>query len=365
MGPARTPLRGHNCAALEVSRRLTGSKGGGAMQWFMYDLRHLPFGTPPRTLRMLACFASLLFGIFAVLSLPVEVGASSTNVFAGPTDLGTLGGTSSGAIAVSGSGQVVGESTTTGDTAIHAFSWTAGGGMVDLGTLGGTTGVAIAVSGSGQVVGSSFITGDTAIHAFSWTAGGGMVDLGTLGGTFSGASALNGKGQVVGESTTAGDAATHAFSWTSGGGMVDLGTLGGTSSFLTIQGSAFEGVGGGLNNRGQVVGESSISGDTPWHAFSWTSGGGMVDLGTLGGTSSASFAVNGSGQVVGESRTSGDTASHAFSWTAGGGMVDLGALPGGQESSARAVNARGQVVGESFTSTGTSHAVLWQDRKSV
>src|SRR5712692_4787925 len=315
MGPARTPLRGHNCAALEVSRRLTGSKGGGAMQWFMYDLRHLPFGTPPRTLRMLACFAGLLFGIFAVLSLPVEVGASSTNVFAGPTDLGTLGGTSSGAIAVSGSGQVVGESTTTGDTAIHAFSWTAGGGMVDLGTLGGA---------------------------------------------FSGASAVNASGQVVGQSATSGNATTHAFSWTSGGGMVDLDTLGGTSSFLTIQGSAFEGVGGGLNNRGQVVGESSISGDTPWHAFSWTSGGGMVDLGTLGGTSSAAIAVNGRGQVVGGSSTTGDTASHAFSWTAGGGMVDLGTLGGGQERSARAVNARGQVVGESSTSTGAIHAVLWQ-----
>src|SRR5438445_469241 len=143
------------------------------MQWFMYDPRHLPFGTRPRTLRMLACFAGLLFGTFAVLSLPVEVGASSPNVFAGPTDLGTLGGTNSDAIAVSASGQVVGQSATTGN------------------------------------------------------------------------------------------AASHAFSWTSGGGMVDLGTLGGTNSFLTILGSPFEGLGGGVNNKGQVVGESSISGDTP------------------------------------------------------------------------------------------------------
>ena len=142
------------------------------MQWFIYDLRHLPFGTRPRTQRMLACFAGLLFGTFAVLSLPVEVGASSPNVVAQPTDLGTLGGTSSGAIAVSASGQ------------------------------------------------------------------------------------------VVGESTTAGDTATHAFSWTAGGGMVDLGTLGGTNSFLTILGSPFEGNGGGVNDRGQVVGGSSISGDT-------------------------------------------------------------------------------------------------------
>src|SRR5712692_1699280 len=324
MGPARPPLRGHNCAALEVSRRLTGSKGGGAMQWFMYDLRHLPFGTRPRTLRMLACFAGLLFGIFALLSLPVEVGASSTNVFAGPTDLGTLGGTFSGAIAVSNSGQVVGESTTAGDTETHAFSWTAGGGMVDLGTLGGTTSVAIAVSDRGQVVGSSFITGDTVIHAFSWTAGGGMVDLGTLGGTSSfltiqgsafegNGGGVNDRGQVVGGSSISGDTALHAFSWTSGGGIVDLGTLGGTDSFSFA-----------VNGRGQVVGESSTTGNTVSNASSWTSGGGMVDLGTLGGTFSGAIAVNGSGQVVGGSNTTGDTASHAFSWTAGGGMVDLG-----------------------------------------
>jgi probable HAF family extracellular repeat protein len=86
----------------------------------------------------------------------------------------------------------------------------------------------------------------------------------------------------------------------------------------------------------------------------------MVDLGTLGGTFSEAIAVNARGQVVGGSNTIGDTASHAFSWTAGGGMVDLGALPGGNQSGARAVNARGQVVGESFTSTGTIDAVLWQ-----
>src|SRR5712692_4043019 len=360
MGPARTPLRGHNCAALEVSRRLTGSKGGGAMQWFMYDLRHLPFGTPPRTLRMLACFASLLFGIFAVLSLPVEVGASSTNVFAGPTDLGTLGGTSSGAIAVSGSGQVVGESTTAGDTAIHAFSWTAGGDMVSLGTFGGTFSGASAVNASGQVVGQSATSGNAATHAFSWTSGGGMVDLGTLGGTrsiqtiqgsaFEGnGGGVNNRGQVVGESSISGDSPLHAFSWTSGGGMVDLGTLGGTESVPFA-----------VNSSGQVVGGSSTTGDTASHAFSWTSGGGMVDLDTLGGTFSEAIAVNGRGQVVGGSSTTGDTTSHAFSWTAGGGMVDLGTLPGGQESGARAMNARGQVVGDSSTSTGAIHAVLWQ-----
>jgi probable HAF family extracellular repeat protein len=44
----------------------------------------------------------------------------------------------------------------------------------------------------------------------------------------------------------------------------------------------------------------------------------VVDLGTLGGTSSHAWAVNASGQVVGESRLSGDTMTHPFLWTAAG-----------------------------------------------
>ena len=59
-------------------------------------------------------------------------------------------------------------------------SWTASGGMVDLGTLGGRYSNAVAVTASGQVVGNSTLAGDTVSHAFSWTASGGMVDLGTL-----------------------------------------------------------------------------------------------------------------------------------------------------------------------------------------
>ena len=51
--------------------------------------------------------------------------------------------------------------------------------MIDLGTLGGITSHAVAVNESGEVVGDSAIAGDTATHAFSWTAAGGMVDLGT------------------------------------------------------------------------------------------------------------------------------------------------------------------------------------------
>src|SRR5206468_830771 len=90
----------------------------------------------------------------------------------------------------------------------------------------------------------------------------------------------------------------------------------------------------------QVVGESqTASGD--WHAFSWTHAGGMVDLGSLGGTTSA-HAVNDGGQVVGEGFTA-SFSLDAFSWSPQGGLIDLPDANGGQNH-ALAVNSAGQVL---------------------
>jgi probable HAF family extracellular repeat protein len=122
------------------------------------------------------------------------------------TDLGTLGGKFSHAIAINAMGQVAGNAEL--DTLdLHAFHWQ-NGVMTDLGTLGGTFSQAAAINAAGHVAGVSQ-TASSDSHAFLWQNGV-MTDLGTLGGTFSVARDINDSSQVAGRSLTA-DVETHAF----------------------------------------------------------------------------------------------------------------------------------------------------------
>jgi probable HAF family extracellular repeat protein len=75
--------------------------------------------------------------------------------------------------------------------------------IIDLGTLGGSSSGANGINDSGQVVGWAYPAGNGAEHAFLYS-GGAMSDLGTLGGTISGASGINDSGQVVGYAYLAG-----------------------------------------------------------------------------------------------------------------------------------------------------------------
>jgi probable HAF family extracellular repeat protein len=223
---------------------------------------------------------------------------------------------------------------------IRPFRWTPQEGMADLGGLGGTLSNALAVNNGGQVVGASYLAGDAVSHAWRWTARRGLEDLGTLPGhTNSAAVDLNGDGLVVGVSegsvpAPGGDRwIGRGFLWSSGRGMVDLGSLGGDS----VSPAA-------IDERGDVAGTATTA-DGSTHVFRWSRGTGMVDLGGIGVT----LAVRGltdSGAIAGSWRPGSATSDYrSFLYTPGCGFQDLG-LPVAAEGAAfvSALNDRGRIA---------------------
>ena len=109
----------------------------------------------------------------------------------------------------------------------------------------------------------------------------------------------------------------------------------------------------GINNFGQVVGWSNISGDSAFHAAIWN-GTTPTDLGTLGGDYSRAMGINDSGQVVGWANTS-DSKIHVTIWN-GTTPTDLG-----WGNYANGINDSGQVVGVAHYNSVTygSRATIW------
>lgn len=246
--------------------------------------------------------------------------------------------------AINNRGQIVGSGTVTGGRE-HALLWQ-NGKVTDLGTLGGPTSIALAINDRGQIVGNADTrkkarNGSWIAHAFLWQHGK-MRDLGTLGGAYvagSGAVDINERGQVVGSSFSATisygqcGSGRHAFLWQNGR-MRDLGTLGGklpTSEAVAI------------NDRGWIVGNSP--GTCGGHPFLWRSGR-MLDLGS--GPSGA-VAINERGQVLCSSSV----------WE-NGHRTELPALSVKSSwVSAAALNEHDQIVGNTTTARGQGRAVLW------
>lgn len=193
-------------------------------------------------------------------------------------------------------------------------------------------GEAVAVNAGGDAAGYATFTG---FRAYVWLAGGAAGHELALG-QFSMASAIN-DGRVVTGQVATGVGQGAAFRWVVNGAAEALPTLGGTS-----------GAGRGINNAGDIVGESFREGETLRIAAWWKPNNDVADLGTLGGAESSATDVNNHGQIVGWSFDA-IGQRRAFLY-ANGAMVDLNTLlepgSGWVLLSANAINDAGQITGE-------------------
>lgn len=223
--------------------------------------------------------------------------------------------------------------------------WTRSNGFKSIGLNGLNSGAA-AIDAAGDVVGAGDPDNSGVFQAFVWQPGNGVQWLGSLGGELSAASGVNASGAVVGLSYTAADN-QHAFFWTADGGMQDL-----TPDLTSIGGATAVGV----NSSNEVVGYYFPNGSKLPVGFSWTQTGGFESFGSNG---TLALAVNDSGTIVGQSPNA-KGFKHAVTWTPGGAMTDLGTL-GGSTSTALGINDSGWVVGTSMTTAKNQllHAFLW------
>ncbi len=297
------------------------------------------------------------------------------------SDLGSLPGVNnSSASWISANGRFIVGSSENGLTdpllgvpEMQAVFWQ-NGQIRNLGTLGGGfESFATTANSLGQLTGIStnlipdpfsmfcfIVCATTQSRAFLWQNGV-MQDLGTLGGPDAGPDVINDQGQIAGHSYTNSipnaDNGPHCppnvptqdpFFWDEKGGMIDVGTLGGTCG-VTLW----------INNSGQVVGISDLAGNQTFHPFFWDRGV-LSDIGTFGGSNGEALRISDSGLVVGRADLA-DGTHHAFVWK-NGVMVDVGVVPGDLCTNGRAINSAGQAVGTSTDCMGNVlHMFLWQN----
>jgi len=289
------------------------------------------------------------------------------------TDLGTLpeGGDLVFPIGVNNRAEVVGSAQNTVPdpntmfnpgygTQSRAFYWKDGV-MQDLGTLGtGTDATAALINEHGQVVGWSYINSDPSplcaslwsfgflLHtdSFIWDKKNGMRDIGGLGGSCTIATDLNNRGQIVGISALTGDLVLHPFVWDAVNGMTDLpgAFAGGSAVFAST-----------INEHGVVAGSicgPGLPGDC--RSFVWRNTGGKWKKTHLG-NGSVPTSINAREQVVGYGNI-------PFLWEDGGPWVDLSTLvppnSGLQIYETDQINDRGEIAVQSTDASGNNHALL-------
>jgi len=209
--------------------------------------------------------------------------------------------------------------------------------MVDLGTLEDGTGSGAAEVDEGLVAGNSTFGNER--RPVAWMGAGDIIDLvADVDLPVFGLSRDVSDGVVVGAYSTSEDP-LRAFAWTAAGGRVDLPIPDDFDSSLAT-----------ATSGGQVVGELFGDFGSPFgdeaRPFSWTREGGLIEIGTPGGSAQATH-VN-AGKVLGffhEDPTRDPEADfgnvRTFLWTEDSGLIDVtpagffGARPAGIDAGGR------------------------------
>jgi probable HAF family extracellular repeat protein len=294
-------------------------------------------------------------------------------------DLGSLGGSFAAAGGISNTGWIEGYSLLPGDNEYHEFLYHDGV-MKDLGTLGGPDSFSeYRPNNRGDAGGQSETSAFDPNGEDFCELGTGLICLPffwhnnkmtpqpTLGGNNGAGYGINDLGEMGGtaENTTVepscADAGTgELFQYKpaiwKGGRIRELPLLHGDPV----------GVAYAINNHSQAVGQAGPCGvevnlGTPSHAMLWQNNK-AINLGSLGGTlNNLAQDINNKGQIVGLSELSGDATFHAFLWQQDK-MTDLGALPGDIHSNGESINIEGEVVGRSAnTDFSSGSAFVWRN----
>ena len=160
--------------------------------------------------------------------------------------------------------------------------------------------------------------------------------------------AINDQGQVIGAGWSPSTLQSQAFAWQDGTATILPGL---SPSSAGVSASA-------QNESGDVVGSSTVDGGYVTHGVLWV-GGQPVDLGSLGGRSTA-VAVDEHEEVAGSSNTA-DGISHATFWR-NGHLYDLGVPPGFVSSVATGITGSGKVVGYAVRADRSTAAFVWTVR---
>lgn len=192
-------------------------------------------------------------------------------------------------------------------------------------------------------------------RAIMWQNGT-FTDLGTLGGGFSRAYQINNSGVIVGEASDE-FGVTHPVVWENG----VIRAL----PQLDPQNLRFGAAARSINDRGDVVGNDTRLGVI--HAALWPADGGVVDLGMLPDANIGwANGINNQGDILGQSIFFSDFSRHATRWV-GGSMSEVtlpsGALPAGASiPSGRMLNDAGEFLADLRTSDpATRRGIVFRD----